>query len=147
MALIKCKECGKEVSDKAAACIGCGAPIVGAAETPMPVPERASGVTRQNQPTATRNQWVIIGIIVAVALAVTIIAVPKFATYVRDRPAHVDDSPQAQQERSRRGIQYCEARYKEMNADRKYEPDMLRFHAATCEKMRADYRAKYGRKP
>lgn len=27
MALIKCKECGKEVSDKAAKCIHCGAPI------------------------------------------------------------------------------------------------------------------------
>ncbi|MDC2858609.1 zinc-ribbon domain-containing protein [Delftia sp. DT-2] len=27
MALIKCAECGKEISDKAAACIGCGAPI------------------------------------------------------------------------------------------------------------------------
>lgn len=27
MALIKCAECGKEISDKAAACVGCGAPI------------------------------------------------------------------------------------------------------------------------
>ena len=27
MALIKCGECGKEVSDKAASCPGCGAPI------------------------------------------------------------------------------------------------------------------------
>ncbi len=27
MALIRCPECGKEVSDKAAACIGCGCPI------------------------------------------------------------------------------------------------------------------------
>ena len=27
MAIIKCPECAKEVSDKAAACIGCGAPI------------------------------------------------------------------------------------------------------------------------
>lgn len=27
MALIKCPECGKEVSDKAAACIHCGCPI------------------------------------------------------------------------------------------------------------------------
>jgi hypothetical protein len=28
MSLIKCKECGAEVSDKAAACVKCGAPIV-----------------------------------------------------------------------------------------------------------------------
>lgn len=29
MALIKCSECGKEVSDKARSCPGCGAPIAG----------------------------------------------------------------------------------------------------------------------
>lgn len=28
MAMINCSECGKDISDKAAACIGCGAPIV-----------------------------------------------------------------------------------------------------------------------
>ena len=27
MALITCEECGREVSDKAASCVGCGAPI------------------------------------------------------------------------------------------------------------------------
>jgi hypothetical protein len=27
MAIIKCSECGRAVSDRAAACIGCGAPI------------------------------------------------------------------------------------------------------------------------
>ena len=27
MTMIKCSECGKEVSDKASVCIGCGAPI------------------------------------------------------------------------------------------------------------------------
>ena len=29
MAMIKCPECGREISDKAAACPGCGAPITG----------------------------------------------------------------------------------------------------------------------
>ena len=27
MALIQCSECGREISDKAAACVGCGAPV------------------------------------------------------------------------------------------------------------------------
>lgn len=36
MALIKCKECGREISDKAAACVGCGAPIRPAAPSPGP---------------------------------------------------------------------------------------------------------------
>lgn len=31
MAMIKCSECGKDISDKAAVCIGCGAPIAVAA--------------------------------------------------------------------------------------------------------------------
>lgn len=28
MALIKCKECGKEISDKAKMCVNCGCPVV-----------------------------------------------------------------------------------------------------------------------
>ncbi len=33
MALIKCGECGKEISDKAPACPGCGNPIHGGGQT------------------------------------------------------------------------------------------------------------------
>lgn len=29
MALVRCKECGKEISDKASACPSCGAPMAG----------------------------------------------------------------------------------------------------------------------
>ncbi len=36
MALITCAECGKEISDTAPACIGCGAPIVKAAQAALP---------------------------------------------------------------------------------------------------------------
>lgn len=38
MALIKCGECGREVSDKAAACPQCGAPVAGPAPTPIQLP-------------------------------------------------------------------------------------------------------------
>jgi hypothetical protein len=37
VALIKCRECGKEVSDKAAACPGCGAPIGSGSSAPQTV--------------------------------------------------------------------------------------------------------------
>lgn len=47
MALIKCAECGKEISDKAAACIGCGAPIASPAPAPAP---------RAPEPTALAKQ-------------------------------------------------------------------------------------------
>jgi DNA-directed RNA polymerase subunit RPC12/RpoP len=35
MALIKCEECGREVSDKATACPNCGSPISGAVIKPQ----------------------------------------------------------------------------------------------------------------
>lgn len=35
MALIKCPECGKKVSDKAPACIQCGYPLKSAPKTPV----------------------------------------------------------------------------------------------------------------
>jgi hypothetical protein len=47
MAIIKCSECGRAVSDKAGACIGCGAPITppspappGFNIAPVPAPSR-----------------------------------------------------------------------------------------------------------
>ncbi len=38
MALIQCSECGKDVSDKAAACPGCGNPIQNASPKPVTTP-------------------------------------------------------------------------------------------------------------
>jgi len=34
MAIIKCSECGRAISDRAAACVGCGAPIAAAGPPP-----------------------------------------------------------------------------------------------------------------
>ena len=47
MAMIKCSECGKDISDKAAACIGCGAPIATTAtvESSPAVPPKAETST------------------------------------------------------------------------------------------------------
>jgi len=41
MALTTCSECGREVSDQATACPGCGAPLNAPAQTP-PLPPRSS---------------------------------------------------------------------------------------------------------
>lgn len=38
MALIKCSECGREISDKASACPGCGAPVSAPAAEQPPAP-------------------------------------------------------------------------------------------------------------
>jgi len=38
MALVNCRECGKQISDQAAACPSCGAPILGRSQSqPVPV--------------------------------------------------------------------------------------------------------------
>lgn len=44
MTMIKCSECGKDVSDKATTCISCGAPIV----TPEVVTTRTAGPAFEN---------------------------------------------------------------------------------------------------
>ncbi|HVC02464.1 MAG TPA: hypothetical protein VND80_09715 [Steroidobacteraceae bacterium] len=47
MALIACGECGRAVSDKAAACIGCGAPLNDASSIDLaPRPTKAAPPTR-----------------------------------------------------------------------------------------------------
>lgn len=43
MALVKCEECAREISDKAATCPGCGAPVAVTSETVI-APERVSFV-------------------------------------------------------------------------------------------------------
>lgn len=48
MALIKCSECGKEVSNKASQCIGCGAPIEGTHAT-NPKPDVATAATPKKE--------------------------------------------------------------------------------------------------
>src|ERR1700730_6114511 len=49
MALIACSECGRAVSDKAASCIGCGAPLTTSSPIDL-VPKRS------NAPPPTRGQ-------------------------------------------------------------------------------------------
>lgn len=55
MALIKCTECGRTVSDKAEACIGCGAPLTPAAKPEgekifnlVPEPDKRPPPSRQH---------------------------------------------------------------------------------------------------
>jgi len=74
MALIKCAECGKEVSDKAAACPGCGAPI--AAVSP---PQVSLAPASHARVTRTGAKWegigfvlIVIGIVVGMAASPTL---------------------------------------------------------------------------
>lgn len=141
MALIKCTECGRDLSDKAAACPGCGAPI------PSSSDEVRAGPNAVKAGFASRTQWLILCLIVAATVVLALAFGPGLAERARSRPVLEDASPGAQQRRLQRGVLYCESRYKEMSADRQYGQDELKFHSATCRKMRDDYRTKYGREP
>jgi hypothetical protein len=71
MAIIKCSECGRAISDKAVACIGCGAPL-----TPVEAPSaflREPVYTVTAPPTPSQLRWrlalasltLVVGVIVA----------------------------------------------------------------------------------
>lgn len=53
MAMINCAECGRDVSDKASACPGCGAPVAGVVTSPEPTRvryDRKSGLFEGTKP-------------------------------------------------------------------------------------------------
>ena len=55
MAIINCSECGRAVSDKAPACIGCGAPL--APQDPPSAFNRAPIYTITPPPTPAQLRW------------------------------------------------------------------------------------------
>ncbi|MGV8959712.1 MAG: hypothetical protein ACOH1V_04930 [Stenotrophomonas sp.] len=152
MALIKCGECGREVSNKAAACPGCGAPVDASLRNQSSV----QPLTPPNLPLGPmpkiKGFWLYMALIGAIFVAV-------FARAIMSSPpdpiaaeeAKIAASERKAKEDTRhiesRAIEYCEKRYKEMNADRQYTPDMLRLHSTTCERMLENYKLKWGRNP
>ncbi len=82
MALIKCSECGKEVSEKAATCPNCGAPIASGQEISID-PKSHARVTR------TGAKWegigfilILLGIIIAIAANGILGGIIAFAGFV-----------------------------------------------------------------
>lgn len=69
MALIECSECHKQISDKAVACLHCGAPIASATTNP---PEKPTAPTVSNsKPTAKKTSpltWLALVLIVAASV-------------------------------------------------------------------------------
>ncbi|MBN8427531.1 MAG: zinc ribbon domain-containing protein [Xanthomonadales bacterium] len=70
MALIKCSECGKEISDRAGACPGCGAPVNGSTAT---APSSAA-VTKSVRVERAGFKWEAIGFVLILVAMFTGIA-------------------------------------------------------------------------
>lgn len=79
MALFKCSECGKEISDKAAFCPHCGCPVAPIATTSNVPPEANTHYITESKPKASkkRNQtlpFVVIGGVVVIAIIAILIS-------------------------------------------------------------------------
>ncbi len=134
MALINCTECGNEVSDKASACPKCGAPIALYPQTQHLTASPTKAVTFTPASTVA-----LVGAGIFIVFLVILVATKGGS------PG--DQSSSTAEARDRRAVEYCEERYKEMNADRQYTPDVLSFHSQTCRQMREDFIAKWGSVP
>jgi hypothetical protein len=63
MALVKCNECGKDISDKASACLNCGAPITATAAPAASPPHAGAPIKRKT------SKWAYLGLVL-IALAI-----------------------------------------------------------------------------
>lgn len=145
MALMECSECGRQISDKAAACPGCGAPVE---SQPMAGQPAAETPAAEAAVPAVNNNRTWIYVVAALSVAtVGWLALVLSAGGDPRAAAATGSKLNSEQKQQARSIAFCEERYKEMNADRQYTPEMLRFHSMTCQKMRAAYRNRWGRDP
>ncbi|RYG99083.1 MAG: zinc-ribbon domain-containing protein [Alphaproteobacteria bacterium] len=126
MALIKCSECSKEISDKAMACPGCGAPIIAAA---IRATSSAPKTTNKNIGCGT------------VLVAFPILGVLFFAILMAMNPE--DSAVKKERQNAQSSIDLCWKDYERKS----FDPSTKRFIASACEKMESDYEQKYGRAP
>ncbi|MES2973404.1 MAG: zinc ribbon domain-containing protein [Pseudomonadota bacterium] len=123
MALIACGECGKEISDKAAACPHCGAPLAAPTATPMLVLEPP--------PKSSVWGWVlgIAGVLVVAFFGLGFAA---------------SNSPDGQEkQRARDVIALCWSDYERKSAS----PSTKTVIAAQCERFENDFESRWRHKP
>lgn len=77
MALVKCSECGKEISDRAGACLGCGAPLGNSAAATAPSPQAVTNSVRVER---AGFKWEAIGfVLILIAIVAGIAGAGGFA--------------------------------------------------------------------
>lgn len=125
MALISCSECSKEISDRAASCPHCGAPVGAAAL----VVNRGADESESKKSSVWK--W-LFGVPIGGFVLVMIIG------------SCAGNTPEGKERQaSRDAISLCWSEQGRKSLD----PGSARFVASTCEKMESDYRAKWGRNP
>ncbi|QGM07104.1 hypothetical protein [Stenotrophomonas maltophilia] len=149
MALVACDECGREVSTKAAACVGCGAPVATTGSTGS-AGDMKLGDKPSPKPLGGSEFRSFLWISLVLLLALVGMLLWKVAskaqtssTSAEVRAAHIATT----QENLLDAVKECEKRYSQMNSDRQYTASDLRVYAAVCKQLREDYKAKWGREP
>lgn len=121
MALITCHECNKQYSSEAATCVHCGA-------TNKDYVKPTSGCM-------TALLWTV-GIVV-----VGFVILMMFG-------ASISSTPEGKERSSERfAIEYCEDEYDKLKEDPRMTRGALAIAYGACEKMKDDFRAKWGREP
>lgn len=121
MALIQCSECGKQISDLADSCPGCGAPVSGVAKSSVTTP----AVVKKGPklwlwiPLAALGIWFVIAMFT---------------------PMTPEDMERMRKEKA---IELCWEEQERKSLD----PATARFVASACEKMESDYKSRWGRSP
>lgn len=121
MALVVCTECGNAVSDRAAACPKCGAPVSAQAKY---VPEKSHWL---------RNSVIVVAVLFGLFMI---------------WGAILAGSPEGKQRGiERMAIEHCEDRTEELRKDPRMSAGAIGLAMDTCKKLRDDYRAKWNREP
>jgi hypothetical protein len=130
MALIACSECGKQISDKAAACPHCGNPLAAASPAPIFRDDPAAQVRPvpvQIVKKKSNTIWWVLGTPVVLFGAMMVIGA-------------ANNGPEAQaRSAQRQAIELCWQEQGKKSLD----PSTGRFVAGVCEKMQADLDANH----
>lgn len=127
MALIKCSECGREISEKAVACPGCGAPMQREVLRGPAIQGAAPGSSKAGKA------------LTVVALLVVLPAVVLWAFM----------GAFGNEERSKdlKRVRFCHEHYQQLKEDPYVTRDALGIAYGACKKLEQDFRSKWGRDP
>lgn len=131
MAMVKCRECGRDISDQAASCPGCGAPLYRA-----PVSVAAGNST---------GRQLALAVVLLGFLAILFLGLMAFLGRSSNGSPGVGSVSTQQHERE--VVEYCREDYAKKKDDPRLDRNALSIVYAACEKLENDYRAKWGRDP
>lgn len=134
MALLSCPDCGHQVSDQAPSCPSCGRPL---ARTSTATHQATAPVLPEKKSSGC----------LTVVLILLAIPVGIFLIFFVQAMLSSDDPEVKARHKAADVIEYCEADYQKKTQDPRLSREALGFVYGVCEKLKDDYRAKYGRDP